>query len=306
MSKNRFFSLLIATILSACILFSSCDIGGLSETTAGAPENTEATLPAVTLTTTETPVMYETVHMMPPEEADIEASLCIVMKQYRWSGYGISTKTVDHKGYALKLFALLQDAPKTGNILPALSDSEEWVTAESGILPAKPGTVWIETQNGIYRLTDDYRSLCRVNNHLGEGIELEMSENLRYLILNLLSFYPYNYYVGTYQEGKLIIGQRFAAKSAVDITVRDMHVSRKEDEKSTVTVELYSSIDQTAHISLFCQQSDDNLGPGDSADVSLTAGKRETVTLSFEGWTDTQYEILLTADNSRVLIYIKP
>jgi hypothetical protein len=293
-------------ILATSILFSSCNTANLPESTEEISENTETTLPADTFITTETPVFYNTVHMTPPEEADIGASLCVVMKQYHPSGYGVTMKMIEHKGYALELSVLLQNAAKTGNIIPALSDSTEWVTAESGILPAKPGTIWIETQNGIYRLTDDYRSLCRVNHHLGEGIELEMSGTLRYLITNLWSFYPYDSYVGTYQDGKLIIGHRFAAKTDMDIKVKDIHVSRREGEKSTVTVELLSSTDQTAHISLFCQQSDDNLGMGDGADVSLTAYERQTVTLSFEGWTDTQYDILLEAGNTHVRIYIKP
>lgn len=305
MTKSRFFYIL-AVILAANILFSSCDTANLPEITEEISEHTETTLPAVTLPTTETPVFYNTVHMTPPEEADIGASLCVVMKQYHPSGYGVTMKMIEHKGYALELSVLLQNAAKTGNIIPALSDSTEWVTTESGFLPAEPGTLWIETQNGLYRLTDDLRSLCRVEYQLGEGIELEMTERLRYLISNLWSFYPYHYDVGTYQDGTLVIGPRFAAKTDIYIKVKDIHISRREGEKSTVTVELFSAIDQTAHISLFCQQSDDNRGMGDGADMTLTAYKRQTVTLSFEGWTDTLYEILIEADNSRVLIYIKP
>ena len=304
MSKIRFFCIVTVFILTLGTLFSSCNTS--PETTMETMESPETTASAAILSTTETPVLYETVHLTPPDDTEIGASLCVVMKQYHWSGYGIGIKSIYDKGYALRLSALLQDAPETGGTLPALSDSTEWVTAESGILPAKPGTIWIETQNGIYRLTDDYRSLCRVNHHLGEGIELEMSGTLRYLITNLWSFYPYDSYVGTYQDGKLIIGHRFAAKTDMDIKVKDIHVSRREGEKSTVTVELLSSTDQTAHISLFCQQSDDNLGMGDGADVSLTAYERQTVTLSFEGWTDTQYDILLEAGNTHVRIYIKP
>ena len=118
--------------------------------------------------TTETPVLYSTGGLFPPSSDKIEASLCVVMRQFHWSGYGISTKFIEDKGYALKISGLLQDAPETGKILPALSEDEEWVTENSGFLPAKPGTLWIDTQNGYFRLTDDYSSLCRVENHLGE------------------------------------------------------------------------------------------------------------------------------------------
>ena len=304
MKKRISCCILIALILALCIPFSSCDTA--PEMTTETTESSETSASAAILSATETPVLYETVHLTPPDDTEIGASLCVVMKQYHWSGYGVSIKSIHHKGYILRLYALLQDAPETGNTLPALSDSTEWVTAESGILPAKPGTLWIETQNGLYRLTDDYRSLCRVEYQLGEGIELEMSSELRYLITDLWSFYPYNSYVGTYQDGKLIIDHRFAAKTDIDIRIKDIHVSHKEGEKSTVTAELLSSTDQTAHISLFCQQSDDNLGMGDGAEISLTAGKCQTVTLSFEGWKDTPYDILLEADNTRVRIYIKP
>lgn len=305
MTKKRFFYIL-AMILATSILFSSCNTANLPESTEEISENTETTLPADTFITTETPVFYNTVHMTPPEEADIGASLCVVMKQYHPSGYGVTMKMIEHKGYALELSVLLQNAAKTGNIIPALSDSTEWVTTESGFLPAEPGTLWIETQNGLYRLTDDLRSLCRVEYQLGEGIELEMTERLRYLISNLWSFYPYNYDVGTYQDGTLVIGPRFAAKTDMDIKVKDIHISRREGEKSTVTLELWSYTDKKAHVSLLCRQSDDNLGMGDDIAIPLTAEKSETVTLSFEGWTDTPYEILIEADNSRVLIYITP
>ena len=306
MTQNRFFYILAAMILAVSILFSSCDTVTFPEATEEISQNTETTLSAVTLATTETPVIYETVGLMPPSEEGIGASLCVVMKQYHPSGYGVTQKMIKHKGYALGLSVLLQNAEKTGNIIPALSDSTEWISTESGFLPAEPGTLWIETQNGLYRLTDDFRSLCRVEYQLGEGIELEMTETIRNQILNLWEFYPYHYDVGTYKDGTLVIGNRFAANTDIGITVKDMHVSRREGEKSTVTLELRTYTDKEAHVSLLCQQSDDNLGMGDGIDISLTAEKRETVTLSFEGWANTPYEILIEADNSRVRIHITP
>lgn len=306
MTQNRLFYILVAMILAVSILFSSCDTVTFPEATEEIFQNTETTLPAVTLTTTETPVLYETVGLMPPSEEGIGASLCVVMKQYHPSGYGVTQKMIKHKGYALELSALLQNATKTGNIIPALSDSTEWISTESGFLPAEPGTLWIETQNGLYRLTDDLHSLCRVEYQLGEGIELEMTESLHVRIASLWEFYPYHYDVGTYKNGTLVIGNRFAANTDISITVKDMHVSRKEGEKSIVTLELWAYTDKEAHVSLLCQQSDDNLGMGDGIDISLTAENRETVTLSFEGWANTPYEILIKADNSRVRIHITP
>ncbi len=304
MFKNQKFYIFTSLFLAAIVLFSACGTMKNPETTMGDPLET-TTSPAI-LSTTETPVLYATVGLFPPEQTNIDASLCVTMRQFRWSGYGISTKSIQDKGYALKLSGLLQNAPETGEILPALSEDETWVTENSGFLPAKPGTVWIDTQNGYFRLTDDYTSLCRVQTHLGEGIELEMSGELRTLLLNLWSYYPYNYYSGTYQDGALFIAHRFAARSDVDIIVKDMHMARKDDEKSTITVELCSSADKEVLISLNCQQSDDNLGLGDQKNVSLKANESQVLTLSFVGWTSFGYEVVLTADNTRVGLWIEP
>ena len=304
MFKNQKFYAFIALFLALGVLFSACEmVKDPATTDAALVSTTEANaMPA----TTETPVLYSTGGLFPPSSDKIEASLCVVMRQFHWSGYGISTKFIEDKGYALKISGLLQDAPETGKILPALSEDEEWVTENSGFLPAKPGTLWIDTQNGYFRLTDDYSSLCRVENHLGEGEELEMSEELRALLFDLWSYYPYNYYSGTYQDGKLFIDHRFAARSAVDIIVKDIHIARKHDEKSTVTLELCASSDQDVGISLHCQQSDDNLGLGDGKILAMKENEPQTLTLSFVGWVDVGYEVILTADNTRLRIWIEP
>ena len=300
MFKHQKFYTVTALFLTLGILFSAC--GNLQKP----EERDETTTSPVVLTTTETPVIYETVGLFPPDSSGIDASLCVTMRQYHWSGYGISTKSIQDKGYALTLSQLLQNAPKTGELIPALSDEEQWVTENSGHLPAKPGTLWIDTQNGFFRLTDDDTSLCRVETHLGEGIALEMSEELRTLLLNLWSYYPYDYDSGTYQDGKLFITHRFPASSAVDILVKDIHISRKEGEKSTITIEVYSPKQQEISVLLDCRQSDDNLGLGDRKTVSLNANESRTLTLSFIGWTSVGYEVVLTADNTRIGLWIMP
>jgi hypothetical protein len=300
MLKHQKFYSITALFLTLGILFSAC--GNLQKP---AKSNETRTAPAI-LMTTETPVIYETVGLFPPDSSGIDANLCITMRQYHWSGYGISTKSIQDKGYVLKLSQLLENALQTGEILPALSDGEQWVTENSGQLPAKPGTLWIDTQNGFFRLTDDYTSLCRVETHLGEGIALEMSDELRTLLLNLWSYYPYHYDSGTYQDGKLFISHRFPASSIVDIIVKDMHISHKEGKKSTITVEVYSPTQQEITVLLDCRQSDDNLGLGDQKTVSLNANESKTLTLSFIGWTSVGYEVVLTADNTRIGLWIMP
>ena len=69
---------------------------------------------------------------------------------------------------------------------------------------------------------------------------------------------------------------------------------------------MISTIDQTISVRLNCSQSDDNLAEGDAKDVTLKAGKAETVELSFGGWKDFNYWIDISVDNTRINLRIEP
>ena len=78
------------------------------------------------------------------------------------------------------------------------------------------------------------------------------------------------------------------------------------DPANKIILELTSTVDQSVYISLFCSQSGDNLAEGDAKDLTLQAGKPETVELTFGGWKDFNYWIDIKVDNTRINLRIEP
>ena len=226
--------------------------------------------------------------------------------RYHWAGYGVSTKTIQAGELADQIIEALKAATETGEKEPWISDAA--VNESYGYLPVERGTMWIEVDDMIYRLKPDLSGICRVDSHLGGGKVLTMSEQLRYLINAAWYCYPNDYYTGTYKNatGELTLEHFYTAETSVAVSVGQLEVSKKWDQYSAVTLELLSSVDQTATVTLNCFQSDDNLGAGDHKELTLTAGEAQTVKLSFKGWPNYAYWISITVDNTRIEIKIEP
>lgn len=230
----------------------------------------------------------------------------IKLVQYAWDGYGVSTKTVSNCELTYSIIDSLEAASETGKTVDFISN--EIVNEETGELPITPGTKWIEVGNKLYRIDPEIKTLCRMESHLGKGVELTLSEELHTLLWNAWYFHPFDYYSGTYQNetNTLKLDHRYTAASSMQVTIKTVQVEKKTDPNNTITLKLKSPIDQTVRVSLDCYQSGDNLARGDWKEVTLKANQTETVELSFGGWQSYDYWIDLKVDNTLISLKIEP
>ncbi|MBE6692921.1 MAG: hypothetical protein E7586_06345 [Ruminococcaceae bacterium] len=228
------------------------------------------------------------------------------MYQYTWDGWGISTKEIDSCDVGYKIIDALKLMKETGEILPKISD--EVFEIGSGEYPVERGTMWIECENKIYRLTPDLSQICLVETHFGEGKVLEITDDFITDVYNAWHYAPYDYYKGVYDKGdkSMELSKIFTSGSSVQLNIKDIHIENTDNPKNTITVELTSAVDQTVTVNLDCQQSNDNLAGGDRKTVELQKGVPTTVELSFGGWKNTRYSVYLQVDFTAAEIIINP
>ena len=239
-------------------------------------------------------------------DESLEYSPSIKLIQYRWDGWGISSKTVEACDVAYRIIDALKNLKESGETVPMISNDALDVNGYD--YPVERGTMWIECENKLYRMTPDLSQLCRVETHFGEGKVLEMTDGFKTDINNAWYYAPYDYYIGTYNQGDdtVKLNNVFKATSTVQLSIKDIHVESSFDPHNTITVELISSIDQEISVHLNCQQSDDNLAGGDSKTVALKQDVPTTVELTFGGWPSFNYWVYIEADNTKAAITIIP
>ncbi len=229
------------------------------------------------------------------------ASLNIL--QFHPSGYGVSVKRIKDSALAKELLEALTRLAETGEIIPKISDEE--VSLQSGFLPVERGTKWIEA-SVLYRIDPEMETICRVETHLGEGIVLQMDENVRKLFCDLWYYEPYHVELGTYKNGVLSLNHVYTAPSNVDIHVKEMEVrGGHADAGGRIVLELHSFAEQKMTVRLFSQQSDDNLAEGDAEEVIMSKGETKTIALTFGGFPYT-YDLTIQADNTQLRITVIP
>lgn len=233
----------------------------------------------------------------------------VELLQYNWDGYGIGRKTLSCTDVGYAIMDALKAMQETGETAPKLSDDVlDKSSGLSGELPVPRGTMWIEAEGLIYRLTPDLSQICRVETHFGEGAVLEMSDSFKTDVSNAWQYAPFDYYKGTCHSGDKTVELTnvFAASSSVELRIVSIQIEKTANPRNKITVELLSSVDQTAAIKLHCQQSDDNHALGDGKTVGLREGVAETVELTFGGWEDCRYWVYLMVDNTMAEITIEP
>ncbi len=238
------------------------------------------------------------------EETEYQAALKMML--YNWDGYGVSIKTIAACDLAYSIIDALEDMPETGETVDKIS--EETVDEYSGVLPVKGGTMWIDVGTDIYRLNPDNTQLCRVKEHLGKGYVIEMTEQFKTMIRDAWHYHPYDYYSGTYinESDELVVNHVYEADSSIQIQVKKIEVENKYHPTNKITVELVSTIDQTVDVRVDCYRSDDDLDGGDYKELTLKAGKKQTVELNFGGWENSDFWIMISADNTRINLRIEP
>ena len=122
------------------------------------------------------------------------------MIQYNWDGYGVLKKEVYNCDLGYAIIDCLSELQGTGYIIPGISD--DVVNEFSEELPIARGTVWIECGRvGLFRLNPEMTEICKVQTHLGEGQELQMTDTLKELLVNAWYYHPYDYWSGSYENG---------------------------------------------------------------------------------------------------------
>ena len=226
--------------------------------------------------------------------------------RYDWDGRGTSYKDITG-ATAERILSLLAALPETNEKQKALSAlpvfPEPGATCE---LPAERGTLWVEADGKIYRIDPELTEIALVNRHLGKGTMLDDAEVCLDEIGNALWYWPWDYWDGTYQDGKLTMEHKYEAETTVTVNILNMNVINALHPDNSMTVELISSIDQTITVRVTCQHSSDNLSNGDNKTVELVAGEPTAVDLSFGGFDNDVYDVVIFAGKTRVSLRVDP
>lgn len=224
----------------------------------------------------------------------------LTLRRFTWDGWGITAKAVDG-GLAGNIIDALNGLKPTGEKAKKISDSA-LESFSAGDIPVERGTLWINDCGGIYRVDPDMSRICRVDDYLGGGEYLEMSDSLKKMLNEAWYYYPYDYYTGVFSGGEFSISHVYEAASAVKVEVTDI---RLIGEDGRVTLKLTAGCDTEVFVSATSYQSDDNLGSTDSRTLTLKADRANTLTLDFStcGWQSCWLRI--SADNTVLVITVK-
>ena len=230
----------------------------------------------------------------------------VKLLRYTPDGWGISVKDISEYAIASELVAALGGLAPTGEIEPKISD--DTLTPGGGEYPVEPGTLWVETEDALYRVSDDFDTLCLVETAFGEGRVLELTAEVRRLFFGGWYYAPYDFYTGSYQSGdsRVELKNVFPAPSAVAISVKEVSAEKElHGENNKVVLELVSPVDQTLRVSYHSYASADNLGSEGDETVELRAGIPVTVECTFYGF-DFRYWVAIRAGNTKVELQIDP
>lgn len=226
--------------------------------------------------------------------------------QYDWDGRGTSYKDIAG-AVAERILSLLAALPETNETQSELSHAEDFPQPGNTCeLPAERGTLWVEADGKIYRIDPELTEIALVKPHLGKGTILGDAEVCLDEIGNALWYWPWDCWNGTYQGGNLTMEHKYAAETTVTVNMVRMNVTNDYHPENSMTVELISTVDQMVTVSVECQRSSDDQAGGEKKTVELVAGKPTTVDLSFGGFKNSNYDVIIFVDNTRVSLRVDP
>ena len=218
----------------------------------------------------------------------------------------VTFKTV-RGSVAVKMKQFLSACTETGQSAAALTDSEDtYIDTDSHNLPCKNDTDWYEVDGVIYRYDKAEKTLARVNGHLGAGEYLQFDEQVLDEIKRDIGYWPYDYFVGTYQNGVLTLNHKSRAETAASIEITDIQIDQIDGTDNSVTLAVTAEQDMTLTIRLDTQFSDDHLLDGYNQSVTLQGGTTQTVVLPFLGSADHRYGLDIRADSTVIRMTIIP
>ena len=216
------------------------------------------------------------------------------------------------------MIALLDDLQPTGFNAKAIFDKSFNLNGEVPEFLYRyysQSPIWLETNDKIYRIIWEEQSkdvyiptIALVETHYGEGIYLQITDELIKMINAINAYWPYDYWYGTYDSSKseaLTMEHLYAADSPINIIVKSIVFDKGEkiyDLSGRLILEITAQTDQELDVGIKCQQSTDFFGTGDSEKVMLQANVPQTVELSFSMGGIDQYYITLLENNTYIRI----
>ena len=305
---KKIISLILMTIMLAAAV-SSCVGGGTTTEPLQTTSTTEAT------TTFVTNAVYN--GMTPSNEppADIKGEPVVVFKTYLWDMWYVREQHIRGSA-ARQLEEIFEKAQKTGKTEEKYSDfkfpdnDDEWENIPYNVMSqygVPKDTVWIEVGGKIYRRLPQSKNktteFCLVENHLGAGEVVSISEEDLEIYNAIRNYWPNNYYGGTYKDGTLELRHLYAAESRINLKVLGC-AEEKNSEKWSLFLEVSSKEGGEFVIKSESQLSGDNLLRHYSVKVNLLPGETKIVELPFavhkhwHSWTRVE------ADNTVISIHI--
>ncbi len=241
-----------------------------------------------------------------PEDSTAGESLgepeALEMMRYAPSGWGMEYKTVERGNELIRLLEALEE---TGETAPELSNKNFDQSGSDIPEEIERGTFWLSFGGKLYRADATFESICLVTKHYGEGKLLAIPDELAVKLHRTWYHYPYDSYSGKYKAGDSApeLTHVYEADSNISIEIKEIELFEGYDAVNRITLTVTAKSDCEERITLQSYQSDDNLGMGDAKELSLKAGKAQTVTLEFTGFTY-GYWIMIKADNTKIEIGI--
>lgn len=181
---------------------------------------------------------------------------------------------------ARQLTERLEKMKPVGRTEGKICEDREW-DANSVAEEVPEGTVWIKTENSLYRLNIQEKTACMVETHYGEGILLN-AEPAFFEWQDGLRFAPYNTDICYYRDGELETSHRLIAPTTAKVKVKSVTVADQDAPLKTpygskywvtVTVEIVSLEDQTLRVALHPIQTGDNMLLAYGEEVELKKGE---------------------------------
>ena len=229
------------------------------------------------------------------------------MLRYNWDGCGVGQKQINTCDLGYAILDCLSKLQETGDVIPKISEDE--ITDFTWELPITCGTVWLECGSmGLFRLNPEMTEICKVQTHLGEGKMLQMTDTLSELLSQAWYYHPYNYWSGTYEDGKVTLKQVNYIDSVVEwVEIESIHIENMIDSyNNKITLRIRANENKTVTARLESYQSDDNRGSEDFEQIKLINGEEASVEFTFYGFYGCSYVVSITIDNTRIVLIINP
>ena len=239
-------------------------------------------------------------------ETDSGYEAGLKMIRYNWDGYGVSKKEIFACDLGYAIIDRLSDLQKTGVVVPEFSYED--IDELAGYLPITPGSVWIDCGSvGLFRLNPDMTEICLVQTYFGEGLELQMTDNLYELLRRAWYYHPYDCWSGSYKNGTVTLEHVYKTDSAIDtVEIESIYIENKIDSKNNqIKLKIQANESKLIKASLYSYQSDDNLGSNEAKEIELVKGEVTELEFEFYGF-PYSYSVTIYIDNTRITLSITP